>query len=340
MTHKGNALFHIGPYAINGYAVLAPMAGITDQPFRNLCRAHGAALAVSEMVTSQTHLWKSRKSQNRLQLQGENGLRSVQIAGNEPEAMAEAAKGCVEAGAHIVDINMGCPAKKVCNKAAGSALLQDEGLVEAILTAVVEASPVPVTLKIRTGWSTEQRNGTRIAEIAQNAGVRALAVHGRTRACRFNGHAEYDTIADIVKAITIPVIANGDITSAEKAEAVLEQTGAAAVMIGRGAEGNPWIFEAINRRLGTSQTFEAPKLRAVRDTLLTHLDAMHEFYGSELGVRIARKHFAWYLEQHLADILDAKAARQAFNTITTPKEQIKLASTLFSEHLPLEEEAA
>lgn len=316
------------------------MAGITDQPFRNLCRAHGAALAVSEMVTSQTHLWKSRKSQTRLHLQGENGLRSVQIAGNDPEAMAEAAKGCVDAGAHIVDINMGCPAKKVCNKAAGSALLQDEGLVEAILTAVVEACPVPVTLKIRTGWSHEHRNGTRIAAIAEAAGIRALAVHGRTRACRFNGHAEYETISEIVNSVTIPVIANGDITTAEKAEAVLEQTGAAAVMIGRGAEGNPWLFAAINQRLNRGQAVEAPKLRTVRDTLLTHLNAMHDFYGNEMGVRIARKHFAWYLEKHLANMIDAKPARQAFNTMTTPQEQIKLASTLFSEHLPLEEEAA
>ena len=316
------------------------MAGITDQPFRNLCRAQGAALAVSEMITSQTHLWTSRKSQTRLQLQGENGLRSVQIAGNEPSQMAEAARACIEAGAHIIDLNMGCPAKKVCNKAAGSALLKDEGLVRDILTAVVETSLVPVTLKIRTGWDNDNKNGVRIAELAQSLGISALTVHGRTRACRFNGHAEYDTIANIVKAVTIPVIANGDITSAEQAEQVLDYTQAAAVMIGRGAQGNPWLFQQINARLSAQSAPQQPQFSEVAHLLFEHLQALYAFYGEEQGVRLARKHFAWYMDKHLTTPAAAKAVRCEFNLLTTSKEQLRLVRTLPTEPLPLEEEAA
>lgn len=340
MYPRGINLFHIGPYAIEGRAILAPMAGISDQPFRNLCRTQGAALAVSEMVTAQTHLWQSRKSQNRLKSDGENGLRSVQIAGSEPAQMAEAAKACVDAGAHIVDINMGCPAKKVCNKAAGSALLQDEGLVNDILQAVVEASLVPVTLKIRTGWDTDNKNACRIARIAQDAGIQLLTVHGRTRACRFNGEAEYSTIAAVVAETDLPVIANGDINSPEKAQQVLEQTGAAAVMIGRAAQGNPWLFQQINAFLATGEKAQQPHLAEVAQTLLKHLNAMYNFYGQEHGVRIARKHFAWYMDKHLPTQEAVKAARRQFNPLLLPQEQLKLVRTLFTEHLPLEEEAA
>lgn len=316
------------------------MAGITDQPFRNLCRTQGAALAVSEMITSQTHLWTSRKSQTRLQLQGENGLRSVQIAGNEPDQIAEAALACIDAGAQIIDLNMGCPAKKVCNKAAGSALLKDEGLVRDILTAVVEASSVPVTLKIRTGWDDDNKNGVRIAELAQSLGVSALTVHGRTRADRFNGNAEYDTIAQIVKSVTIPVIANGDITSALQAEQVLDYTQAAAVMIGRGAQGNPWLFGEINARLNAQSAFLPPSFFEVVQLLHKHLQALYAFYGDEQGVRLARKHFAWYIDKHLTTPEAAKAARCEFNLLTTSKEQLQLVRRLPCEPLPLEEEAA
>lgn len=333
-------MFHIGPYAIEGSAVLAPMAGITDQPFRNACRTQGAALAVSEMVTSQTHLWQSRKSQNRLNFTDENGLRSIQIAGSEPAQMAIAATACIDAGAHIIDINMGCPAKKVCNKAAGSALLQNESLVKDILNAVVEASHVPVTLKIRTGWSTDTNNALNIALIAQAAGISALTIHGRSRACRFKGQAEYHTIAQVVKAIDIPVIANGDITTPTQAARVLEQTQAAAVMIGRGAQGDPWLFNQINHVLATGQHIEKPHLAEVAKALLLHLNAMYEFYGHEHGIRIARKHFAWYMDKHLSTPEAAKAARQQFNLLQSSKEQLQLVRRLFTEHLPLEEEAA
>lgn len=337
-------MFHIGPHAIKGKAILAPMAGISDQPFRNLCRTHGAALAVSEMITSQTHLWQSRKSQSRLKLQGENGLRFVQIAGSEPAQLATAALACMDAGAHIVDINMGCPAKKVCQKAAGSALLRDEVLVHDILQAVCEVSLIPVTLKVRTGWDTSNKNVLRIARIAEDAGVSALTIHGRTRACRFNGAAEYDTIATVVENCGIPVIANGDITTANKAEYVLEQTQAAAVMVGRGAQGNPWIFQQINQRLCeskdcTEDNIEGPSLGQVAITLLRHLEALYTFYGCEHGVRIARKHFAWYINNFLTTG-DAKFARQKFNALNHSQEQIQLVRTLFDEYLPLEEEAA
>ncbi|MEE4185340.1 MAG: tRNA dihydrouridine synthase DusB [Gammaproteobacteria bacterium] len=300
--------FSIGPHAIRGRCVLAPMAGLTDQPFRNLCRRHGAALAVAEMTTADTALWDTAKSSTRLHFAGENGLRVAQIAGSEPEQMASAARAATELGADIIDINMGCPAKKVCNKLSGSALLQDEALVAAILRAVTHATPVPVTLKIRTGWNTENRNGVTIAKIAEDAGIQSLSVHGRTRACMFRGDAEYATIRAIKAAVSIPVIANGDVTDARKAREVLHYTGADAIMIGRGALGRPWIFREINQLL--QDTSAAPQStvysadeqqaalslsrRAVRDIMVTHLCDIHDLYGEYRGVRIGRKHLSWY----------------------------------------------
>ncbi|WKD51651.1 tRNA dihydrouridine synthase DusB [Microbulbifer spongiae] len=272
------------------------MAGVTDRPFRQLCRQLGAGLAVSEMVTSDTRLWGSRKSRFRLDHCGEMAPVSVQIAGGDPERMAEATRENVRRGAQIIDINMGCPAKKVCKKAAGSALLRDEKLVADILQAVVQSASVPVTLKIRTGWCPDFRNGTTIAKMAEDAGIAALAVHGRTRACGYRGEAEFDTIADIVSRVKIPVFANGDITSADRAREVLDYTGAAAVMIGRAAQGRPWIFREIAHFLATGERLPEPTLDEVRKILLTHLGELHRFYGELMGVRIARKHVGWYLK--------------------------------------------
>ncbi|MDP5208779.1 tRNA dihydrouridine synthase DusB [Microbulbifer sp. 2205BS26-8] len=272
------------------------MAGVTDRPFRQLCRQLGAGLAVSEMVTSDTRLWGSRKSRFRLDHCGEMAPVSVQIAGGDPEMMAEATRENVRRGAQIIDINMGCPAKKVCKKAAGSGLLRDEKLVADILQAVVQSTSVPVTLKIRTGWCPDFRNGTTIAKMAEDAGIAALAVHGRTRACGYRGEAEFDTIADIVSRVKIPVFANGDITSADRAREVLDYTGAAAVMIGRAAQGRPWIFREIAHFLATGERLPEPTLDEVRKILLTHLGELHRFYGELMGVRIARKHVGWYLK--------------------------------------------
>ncbi|ARN76304.1 tRNA dihydrouridine synthase DusB [Oceanicoccus sagamiensis] len=276
--------------------VLAPMAGVTDLPFRQLCRRFGAGLVVSEMVTSDTRLWNTRKSQYRLNHDGEAEPRSVQIAGGDALMMAEAAKLNVERGAQIIDINMGCPAKKVCKKAAGSALLKDQALVTEILQAVVNAVDVPVTLKIRTGWSPEQRNGLDIARIAEDSGIAALAVHGRTRACRFNGEAEYDTIARIKAAVDIPVIANGDIDSPEKALQVMQYTGADAVMVGRAAQGRPWLCREIDQFISNGDVIESPGTAEIKGILLEHLNALHHFYGEFMGVKIARKHVGWYLQ--------------------------------------------
>ena len=256
--------FFIGPHFVAGRAVLAPMAGLTDQAFRNLCRDQGAALAVSEMTTADTRLWNTPKSRSRLRLDGENGLKVVQMAGSIPEQMAEAARAVTARGADIIDINMGCPAKKVCNRLAGSALLQDETLVSEILHAVVGATDLPVTLKTRTGWDEDHRNGPRVAEIAESAGIQALTVHGRTRACMFRNSAEYDTIRTIKQSVSIPVIANGDIDSAEKAMHVLHHTGADAVMIGRGALGRPWIFRQINAFLNAHSESAQPNSDRVK----------------------------------------------------------------------------
>ncbi len=274
------------------------MAGVTDRPFRQLCRSLGAGLAVSEMISADASLWGSRKTVKRLDHCGERGPISVQILGSDPAMMAAAARANVKFGAQIIDINMGCPAKKVCRKAAGAALLQNEKLVAEILQHVVESVTVPVTLKIRTGQNPLQRNGIRIATIAEASGIQALTIHGRTRACKFAGEAEYETIREIKQAVSIPVIANGDIDSPEKARQVLEATGADGLMIGRAAQGKPWIFRHIEHYLRTGQELPAPQPQWVADVLLGHLSRLYEFYGESMGTRIARKHIAWYSKQH------------------------------------------
>lgn len=310
-------MISIGPYQLANRVILAPMAGVTDQPFRQLCRRLGAGLVVSEMVTSDTRLWNSRKSRLRLIHDGEPEPRSVQIAGGDPEMMAEAARMNAKLGAQIIDINMGCPAKKVCNKAAGSALLRDEPLVAAICEAVVQAVDIPVTLKIRTGWDPDNRNALRVARIAEDSGIQALAVHGRTRAELYTGNAEYDTIAAVKQSIRIPVFANGDITSAEKAKQVLDHTGADAVMIGRAAQGRPWIFREIDHFLRTGEQLTAPALSEQQQILTGHLRALHTFYGDEHGARIARKHVGWYLQT----LPGAAEFRREFNRINDAQQQ-------------------
>jgi tRNA-dihydrouridine synthase B len=294
------------------------MAGVTDYTFRELCRRFGAGLAVSEMMSSNPLVWQSEKSLNRMTHGDESGIRSVQIAGADPQQMAEAAVFNVEHGAQIIDINMGCPAKKVNKKLAGSALLQYPELVEKIVQAVVKAVSVPVTLKIRTGWDTENRNGVQIARIAEDNGIQCLAVHGRTKACMYKGEAEYDTIRVIKQAVSIPVIANGDITSPEKARFVLDYTGADAIMIGRAAQGRPWIFREVVHYLTTGELLAAPDLQQVRDIMLEHVQGLHQLYGEVLGPRIARKHVGWYLAEH-----DAEGAfRSEFNGIEQQQTQL------------------
>ncbi len=320
-------MFKIGPHAIGGPAILAPMAGVTDRPFRTLCKRLGADLTVSEMVTADMRLWGSRKTQTRLNHDGEPGIRAVQIAGGDPAMLADAARANVELGAQIIDINMGCPAKKVCNKAAGSALLKDENLVASILEAVVKAVSVPVTLKIRTGWSPDERNALQIARIAEDSGIQALSVHGRTRACGFRGEAEYDTIAAIVQRASIPVIANGDITSAQKAKLVLDRTGATAVMIGRAAQGRPWIFAEIKHYLATGNLLAAPGLAEIDVLLRQHLSELYAFYGEYLGVRIARKHAGWYLKT----LPGGEVFRKQFNVIDSASEQQERVQHFFEQ---------
>ncbi|MBT5388821.1 MAG: tRNA dihydrouridine synthase DusB [Porticoccaceae bacterium] len=319
------SLFNIGPYQIDRRTILAPMAGVTDLPFRQLCREMGAGLVVSEMVAADPSTWDTRKSRLRIQFGDEPSPKSVQIAGYDPEMMAVAARFNVEQGAEIIDINMGCPAKKVCKRAAGSALLQDPQLVEDILRAVIAAVDVPVTLKIRTGWDRQNRNGISIAKIAEQTGIAALAVHGRTRACRFVGEVEYDTIAGIVEALSIPVIANGDITSPEKAAAVLSKTGAAAVMIGRGAQGNPWIFNQINHFLETGEKLSAPSFEDVGRMMARHLKALHDFYGEVGGVRISRKHIGWYS----SELPGGKEFTQQFNKLDSRIQQQEFLQQFF-----------
>ena len=284
----------IGPYTLQNRLILAPMAGVTDQPFRRLCRSLGAGMAVSEMVASNSLLWGSEKTRRRADHRGESDPRSVQIMGADPAMMAEAARHNADNGAQIIDINMGCPAKKVCNVAAGSALMRDEALVGRILEAVVAAVEVPVTLKIRTGWDRASRNAPRVARIAEEAGIQALAIHGRTRADGYSGEAEYDTIAEVKSRIAIPVVANGDIRDPHKARHVLDYTGADAVMIGRAAQGRPWIFREIGHFLATGEELPPPTLEEVRDILLGHLENLYAFYGEYTGVRMARKHISWY----------------------------------------------
>ncbi|PJE42675.1 MAG: tRNA dihydrouridine synthase DusB [Pseudomonas sp.] len=317
----------IGPYTLQNSLILAPMAGVTDQPFRQLCKRMGAGLVVSEMVTSDVRLWNTRKSSLRMMHSGDPEPRSVQIAGGDPEMLAEAARRNVEMGAQIIDINMGCPAKKVCNKAAGSALLKDEVLVREILQAVVAAVDVPVTLKIRTGWDRENKNGIAVAKIAEDAGIVALAVHGRTRADLYMGEAEYDTIAAIKQAVSIPVLANGDIDSPQKAKMVLAATGADGLLIGRAAQGRPWIFREIEHYLCTGEQLPAPSLLEVERILLEHLAALHAFYGDVMGVRIARKHVSWYL----ATLPGAREFRAQFNRLDSTDAQCTNVREFFSE---------
>lgn len=315
----------IGPYLLSGPVLLAPMAGVTDRPFRQLCRRLGAAAAASEMVSAQAHLWDSDKTRRRLDHAGEDSPRIVQIAGADPAQMADAARFNADRGAQVIDVNMGCPAKKVCNVMAGSALLRDERLVARILEAVVRAVPVPVTLKLRTGWDPARRNGVTIARIAEAAGVQALAVHGRTRACAFTGEAEYDILRAIKAAVSIPVIANGDITSPEKARQVLAYSGADAVMIGRAAQGRPWIFREIAYHLATGRHLPAPSSGEVREILLGHLEALYAFYGEALGVRVARKHLSWYCRGHPR----SGSFWERVNRVESAGEQRRLAAAYF-----------
>ena len=284
----------IGSHILKNNLIVAPMAGVTDRPFRQLCKSMGAGMAVSEMVSSNSLLWGSEKTRRRANHEGEVDPISVQIAGADPAMMAEAARYNVAQGAQIIDINMGCPAKKICNVMAGSALLQDQPLVGRILDAVVGAVNVPVTLKIRTGWDTQHKNALAVANIAESAGIQALAIHGRTRACAYTGHAEYDTIATVKAGVKIPVIANGDITTPEKAKHVLEYTGADAIMIGRAAQGRPWIFREISHYLATGKHLQLPEVAEIHRVLIKHLNELYNFYGEYSGVRIARKHISWY----------------------------------------------
>ncbi|MEH6634755.1 MAG: tRNA dihydrouridine synthase DusB [Halioglobus sp.] len=311
-------MLQIGPYKLPNRVALAPMAGVTDLPFRRLCAEFGAGLVVSEMISCNPALRDSRKTQWRSRHDAEIAPRSVQIAGNDPLQMAEAARFNVASGAQIIDINMGCPAKKVCRKAAGSALLADEPLVRAILSAVIAAVDVPVTLKIRTGTSPQEKNGVSIARIAQDAGIAALAVHGRTRACAFKGQVEYDTIAEIVAATEIPVFANGDIDSPATAAAVMAYTGAAGVMIGRAAQGKPWLCGQIATHLATGITPAAPSRTRQLAIMQQHVVQLHDFYGEFMGVRIARKHVSWYL-QHSPDYA---IHRSLFNRLDMAGEQL------------------
>lgn len=315
----------LGPYTLTPNVVLAPMAGVTDKPFRMLCKRLGAGLCVSEMTISDPKFWHTNKSLHRMDHAGEPDPISVQIAGTVPEVLAEAARYNVGHGAQIIDINMGCPAKKVCNTWAGSALMRDEALVARILSAVVKAVDVPVTLKIRTGWDSEHRNALTIARIAQDSGVAALAVHGRTRDQHYTGVAEYDTIAAVKAALSIPVLANGDIDSPEKAAFVLRHTGADAVMVGRAAQGRPWIFREISHYLATGEKLPEPGVDEVRAVLLGHLEHLHAFYGEVAGVRIARKHLGWYAK----DRPENAAFRAVVNRAETADEQLRLTRDYF-----------
>ncbi len=326
----------IGPYRLATPLILAPMAGITDRPFRQLCREMGAGMAVSEMVSSNSLLWGSEKTKRRADHEGESEPRSVQIMGADPGMMAEAARYNADNGAQIIDINMGCPAKKVCNVMAGSALLRDEALVGRILDAVIAAVDLPVTLKIRTGWDRTSRNGVAIARIAEQAGIQALAVHGRTRADGYTGEAEYDTIAEIKHAVAIPVVANGDITSPEKAKFVLDHTGVDALMIGRAAQGRPWIFRAVNHYLTTGEKLPEPGLQEIRQILLDHLETLYAFYGEYTGVRMARKHISWYTKGQPR----GAGFRQAVNREASAQKQINMVTEFFDQLVQAEEIAA
>ncbi|EGU30027.1 NifR3/Smm1 family protein [Vibrio ichthyoenteri ATCC 700023] len=320
----------IGNYQLKNKLIVAPMAGVTDRPFRELCLRYGAGMAVSEMMSSNPKLWNTAKSKQRMVHEGESGIRSVQIAGSDPQLMAEAAQFSVENGAQIIDINMGCPAKKVNKKLAGSALLQHPDIIKDILQAVVSAVDVPVTLKTRTGWDTENRNCVQIAKLAEDCGIQALALHGRTKACMYKGEAEYDSIKAVKQAISIPVIANGDIDSPEKAKFVLDYTGADALMIGRPAQGRPWIFQEIQHYLENGTEMPERPILEVKGILLGHVNALHEFYGEYLGPRIARKHVGWYLKEHE----QAVEFRRTFNAIDIAQAQIDALEGYFDNVAP------
>ncbi len=315
----------IGPYELPSPFVLAPMAGVTDAPFRRLCRRFGAGMTTSEMTTADISLWKTPKSRHRLDLDLDAEPVAVQIAGSEPEQLALAAVACVERGAQIIDINMGCPAKKVLKKLAGSALLKDERRVAAILDAVVGAVEVPVTLKYRTGWDKEHRNAVNIARIAEASGVQALAIHGRTRACRYQGEAEYETIAAVKQAVSIPVIANGDISTSEKSLEVLRVTGADGLMIGRGAQGRPWIFRELSQITNAASENTQLEKNELRDIMIGHLNDLHQFYGDLTGVRVARKHLTWYCNS----LDNADEFRHRVVRVERASEQIRLTKEFF-----------
>ncbi|CAH0154775.1 putative tRNA-dihydrouridine synthase [Massilia sp. Bi118] len=319
----------IGPYALRNNVFVAPMAGVTDRPFRQLCKKLGAGYAVSEMAASNPRLWASEKSARRTDHAGEMEPKAVQIAGAVPEELAECAKFNVDRGAQIIDINMGCPVKKVCNNWCGSALLQHEDLVQRILEAVVRAVDVPVTLKFRTGWDRQNKNALVIARMAEQAGIAMLTLHGRTRADGYKGDAEYDTIAAVKAAVSIPVVANGDITTPEKAKFVLDHTGADAVMIGRAAQGRPWICREIDHFLRTGEYLPAPLVDEVRELMNEHLPAHYAFYGEYLGVRTARKHIGWYVE----DLPGGEEFRQRMNLLESTAEQLAAVDEFFkSQH--------
>jgi len=316
---------NIGPHELRNNVFVAPMAGVTDRPFRQLCKELGAGYAVSEMAASNPRLWASEKSSRRTDHAGEMEPKAVQIAGAVPEELADCAKFNVDRGAQIIDINMGCPVKKVCNNWCGSALLQHEDLVQRILEAVVPAVNVPVTLKFRTGWNRENKNALRIARIAEQAGIQMLTLHGRTRADGYTGDAEYDTIAAVKAAVSIPVVANGDITTPEKARYVLDKTGADAVMIGRAAQGRPWIFREIDQFLRTGEHLPAPLVAEVRKLMDEHLQAHYAFYGEFLGVRTARKHIGWYVR----DLPGGEEFRQEMNRLESTAEQLRAVDSFF-----------
>ena len=323
----------IGPFTLASNIVLAPMAGVTDRPFRMLCRKFGAGLAASEMLTADVRLWDTPKSRRRMDHTGEPSPRVVQIAGFDPAMLADAARRNVDAGAEIIDINMGCPAKKVCNRLAGSALLQDEMLVARILHAVVAAVPVPVTLKTRTGWDRSNKNGIRIAHIAEDCGIQALAIHGRTRADMFEGAAEHDSVAAIKAEIKIPVFANGDIDSPQRVREILAATGCDGIMLGRAAQGRPWIFDEVNFFLAEGELRRELALENVRDIMRAHLEDLYDFYGDATGVRVARKHLSWYFRQHPGQ----EALRNRLVLIETPREQL---ATLLEQYDTREDRAA
>jgi tRNA-dihydrouridine synthase B len=317
----------IGSHALRNNLFVAPMAGVTDRPFRQLCKNFGAGLAVSEMVASNSLLWGSEKTLRRANHDGEVEPISVQIAGADPAMMAEAARYNVEQGAQIVDINMGCPAKKVCNTMAGSALLKDEPLVGRILQAVVDAVDVPVTLKFRTGWDPFNKNALKVAKIAEDSGVQLLSLHGRTRACGFSGRAEYDTIREVKRSTRLPVVANGDISTPEEAKQVLEYTGADGIMIGRAAQGRPWIFREIEHYLATGEKLPPPLVSEIHRVLVAHLQELYAFYGRETGVKVARKHISWYTK----GLAGSASFRHGMNQLTGCEEQLDSVNRFFEQ---------